>query len=852
MDEKSKNTYYFQGSHLVVLFCYTLFSVILIGESLLLGWEKWALILIAIAVSACWIIHIRQILSIAARIWVYASLMMATAYFYGIHATSTYDLALIISVIMIIFVSTGIPGLITLCQVTYYLTLPYDLFQLYKSGETIDSLFITRTMLHIAVVTVMSFIVRGFIRRWIGVINESDEEKAKLKDAADRLNDFLANISHEIRTPINAVMGLSSVCIEKVDDKEVKDDLSLIFESGKNVSDQISDILDYSEIDMESLTVNNSDYMISSVLNDLVSQISPKRLENIELVIDVEPSIPYILNSDEVKIRRILKHLIDNGIKYTPKGGVYVRITCEPRDYGINLLIEVTDTGIGMSPQEVERSYERFYQANSGRDRSNSGLGLGLSIVNGFVKALNGFMIIESAVGEGTTVRVSLPQTVTDSAGCMNVNPGKTPEIGSYLHFEKYDNPLVREAYNKMTINMTLGLKQTMQRADNLEAFKKLAGLSHFTHVILGREEYEEDPSYFDELSKTTLVAVVADASFTPSEGSDVRVMKKPFYCFPVVSFLNADINDEVKEEGRLYCPGAKALVVDDEPMNHMVAKSILSSYEMEVVAVSSGFEAVEFIQRDMVDIIFMDHMMPGMDGVETAKRIRAELGKQKKEVPIVALTANAVSSAKEMFIREGFDGFIAKPIEIPELERVLKRLLPKSVIQIAGNKDIAVEEAKKEAQKPEASKETEELFAETDPEKETVIDKATGLNYCQGDEELYYQILEEYAGDFEGRMSDLSSYLENGDFTNYEIIIHSVKSTSRMIGAGALADEAYELEKAAGAGDEEKILSLHDKTMKDYKKIAKEACEILGKKNDFDTDFESDGIFEFDPQGGE
>ncbi|MBP3879592.1 MAG: HAMP domain-containing histidine kinase, partial [Lachnospiraceae bacterium] len=458
MDRKNPERGYFNTSHFVILGCYTVFAVLLIAESLLLGWEIWALILIALSVALCWAIHIRQSLPDYTRIWIYASLMMMSSFFYGTHVTSTFDLGLLLTVLILIFVSTGIPGLITLCQCTYYLAMCYDLILMYLAGEKFDSLTVSRVLLHLVVITVICFLGRNMISQWNSIMDKSEEEKQEMAETTERLNDFLANISHEIRTPVNAVIGLSRVSAGKVQDEEVRKDLLSIMEAGQKIGDQIGDILDYSEVDMGSLAVNEEDYMITSLLHDVIAEITPLKRPDLELIIDVDPRIPATMRSDVTKLKKIFRHLIDNALKYTEEGGVYVHITPEEREYGINLLLEVTDTGIDMSPSELEMVFERFYQADSGKTRSANGLGLGLSIVNGFVRSLNGFLSIESEPQAGTTVRVSIPQKIIGSDYCMSIREPERLSLGAYLHFEKFTNPHVRDFYNATVKDLVLGL----------------------------------------------------------------------------------------------------------------------------------------------------------------------------------------------------------------------------------------------------------------------------------------------------------------------------------------------------------------------------------------------------------
>ena len=850
MEFKPQKKDYFESSHLTVLYCYTVLSALLILESFLLSWgEGWALILVAAGVLISWVLHIRQSLTVSHRIWIYACLMMATSFFYGTHPSSTYDFGLLIAALVLVFVSTGIPGLVTLCQCTYYLTIVYDIWQMYVMGEFFDSLMVSRTALHVVLITVICYIARWVIRNWIGIMDKSEEEKFALADTAQRLNDFLANISHEIRTPINAVIGLSGVVMEREKEEENKRDLQSIAQAGRRVGDQIGDILDYSEIDMDALAVNEEDYMPSSLLADIVADITLQRKITTELVIDVDPSIPSVMRTDVAKLKKIIRHLVDNGLKYTKEGGVYVHITAEEREYGINLLIEVTDTGIGMSEAELERVLERFYQADSGRTRSTSGLGLGLSIVNGFTRSLKGFMTIESQPGIGTTVRVSLPQKVVDPTGCMGLENRENLVLGAYLHFNKYPHPRVRDFYDAMVRDLAIGLKVEMQRADNLEMFKKLTLSSRFTHIFVAKEEYEEDREFMERLALQTQVAVIADDSLVVPPGSNVWVIRKPFYCFPVIAFLNAEPHERKAIQGRLYAGGVKCLIVDDEPMNHTVAKGILARYGIEVDAVSSGYEAIDYIREHSVDLIFMDHMMPGMDGVEAMKRVRIELGKAGKSLPIVALTANAVSTAKEMFLSEGFDAFLAKPIEISELERILRKVLPASRFsEIFDNAPAVDTKQPADVEKIEAEEEKP-----SDPMLDKLqglgIDVKSGLRYTQNDRGFYEQVLTQYGQDEVWKREKIEESLLAKDYENYGILVHAIKSTSKMIGAAGLSEKALQLETAAKAGDIDTIHSMHEEAMNEYRMICEGIRSALGIE---EADSKGEDIMEFAPEGGD
>ncbi|MBR3033164.1 MAG: response regulator [Clostridiales bacterium] len=849
-NKQNENNELFQSSHLMLLVTYTAFTVLFIGESFLMGWEKWVLLLIGAAVCLCWILHFRQEATPGVRIRIYAVLMMCTAFIYGIHPTSTYDMAVVMSALIVLFTMTGIKGLITLVQVTYYITMAYDLTAMAMNGEEFDGLLLSRTGLHIAMIFFIGWFAKTIIDKWTQVLSSTKDEVNQLTEATERLNDFLANVSHEIRTPVNAVIGLTSICIDKSGNREITGDLISVRDAGRKVAEQISDILDYSELDRKKAVANNEDYMLSSVLHDLVTDIRSAKPKEVELIIDVDPSIPAVMHSDVSKLKKILRALISNGLKYTRKGGVYVRITCETQSYGVNLCIEVTDTGIGMSEVELEKVYDNFYQADSGRSRMGGGLGLGLAIVSGFVSLLGGFMTIRSKKDVGTTVVVSLPQKVVDPTSCMSVNNPESLCLGAYLHFEKYSDPAVRDYYNSMVLNIVKGLGVQMHRVNNPEDLKLLHDSIHMTHLFVAEEEYGSNVELIEELAKDIIVVVVANDDFVLPADSMARIMEKPFYCFPVVSVLNMSINDKQTAGRKMFCRGVKALVVDDEPMNLVVGKSIFRSYGMEVTTVLSGPESIEICREKNFDIIFMDHMMSGMDGVEAMKRIRDDVAGKNGETPIVALTANAMSSAKQMFLSEGFDGFVSKPIETEELERVMRTVLPKTMVTMELVDTETLNKVDYEAMRKSSDDEDFVVDATTIKKllKPTGIDTRAGMKYCMEDFEFYKSLLLQFASESDEKIPLMGRYYESSDWKNYEILVHALKSTAKMIGAGDLSEEAKALEMAAKEEKEEFIAENHYALMTHYGKVAKVIKDVLGEK-------EEEEILEFDPmdeEGGE
>ena len=888
---------FYHMAHLVLLIGYTGFVGMFFVITFLLEWEKWPLILAAVAVITCWFIFIRSIFEEKQRTWVICIVMMCNFFIYGTHLTSTYDLVIVMSVIAFLLAMTGRPGTVTACQITYYITMTYDLICLSAQGNKLTMLLACRIAMHYIVMTIIASLARSMIKRWQFVLDESSHEIEELVDSSQRLNDFLANVSHELRTPVNAVIGLSNICLDKEESPELRSNMLEVRNAGRRMAEQIGDILDYSEMDSGNIVINPEDYMIGSLLNDLMVDLREIKPEKLELIIDVDPGVPAVLNTDVVKMKKIIKSLISNGFKYTQEGGVYLRITSEKKTYGVNLIIEVSDTGIGMNEEELEKVYERFYQSDSGRSRKSGGLGLGLGIVSGFVSLLGGFITINSKAGVGTTVRVSLPQTVIDESRCISLKNPKEVSVAAFLDINKY-LPGVREFYTAQAKTMLFRLGLELHTIESQKALKNLS--ENLTHLFIGQEEYLENKEYVEKLAKELYVVVVTEPGYRLPENTLLSSVEKPFYAFPIASILNSSKGKKRDIGSQMKLKNIKALVVDDEPMNLVVAKSIFKRYDMAVTTAMSGQESIDLCRKQTFDIIFMDHMMAGMDGVEAMKKIRSDVSGLNSLVPVIALTANAMSSAKQMFMAEGFDGFVSKPIELESLERAIKKVLPKEVIYYVNPED--EKEAKKAGAKKSASDEAiefgpsdgdalefgsagsdksgasggepmefspddsdvmefgpdgdddvMEFGAEDDdvmefgPSDESGSDSGAddfatqkkqmeglginvgaGVEYCMGDADFYIELLQQFVSEADEKVGKLRSFYDEKDFKNYEILIHAVKSNSKMIGIDDLSEDAKQLEKAAREGDIDYVDSNHSRVVADYESIAGELKRIL------------------------
>ena len=841
MKGESQFTDFQHTTRLALLIALTVLTVVLIVENLLMGWEGWMLPILVGTFAGSWIIMIQNRLAEDMQLRLFCTALMLETFYYGVHSETVFRIAPVAIVGVMLYTLTMNRRIVWCGIAAGYFTTFFRLWEEIAAGTSDlspENIFIT--IAHFSLLTFAGFVCLRFIRLWETLGGSFQEQMKLLSEEREKINDFLINVSHEIRTPVNAVIGLAKILEKRELPKELRSDVLTVYDAGIRISEELGDILDYTEIDMDKLTVAKEPYMLSSLINDLTSEIRQEHRENAELILDISPEIPSVLVGDRVKIKKILRHLIGNGLKFTQEGCVYVRLHALERPYGVNLCIQVSDTGTGIDEKTLEHISERFYKPNSGRTRSTGGLGLGLAIVSGFVRMMDGFWKITSSDTEGTTVSVSIPQEIADSVPCVSLRDRSTIRLLDYMDYRKISHPETREAYRQTLERVYRQLDQPVLRASSKEELEELLENGTVTHLLLDVSNYQENKELAGRFAKHGFVMVLADGRKEPEVQKGIHVLHKPFHTFLLENLFNEEpvLKEENDTETVTY-PKLRVLIVDDEPTNLLVAEGLLQDYGMQITTAQSGQEAVRLYEKIPFDLVFMDHMMPGMDGVEAARRLRSLEKEKGRELYLIALTANTISSARELFRREGFDGFVAKPIDVQELDRTLRQVLPQNAaaIQPADNGKDGSREGMSSASDTEKGSQPEEYRMDDGQEADPFfaflesleIDPKAGMRYCAQDRPLYEEVLSEYAIHGKGRISELESYFCDRDWDNYAIRIHAVKSTSKMIGAEKVSEMARILENAAKGKREEEIFGLQEPFMEAYRTLILKLSRELG-----------------------
>ena len=438
---------------------------------------------------------------------------------------------------------------------------------------------------------------------------------------------------------------------------------------------------------------------------------------------------------------------------------------------------------------------------------------MGLAISRALIAKMGGTITVRSQLGKGSIFRFVVPQKVLDETPIGRLVHGEELNIAAYFDMEQFDMITIRDEYTGLIERMIRQLQVRCHVCRNLAELKRRESIQPFTHVFISMEEYQEDGKYFDDLAKRTKVILVVDRENGKCvTNPDIIRLYEPLYILPVVTILNdgEDVEGGLREvrQGKFTAPEVHVLVVDDNRMNIRVIEGLLKEYQIKVTHAASGQEALKAIERMCYDFVFMDHMMPEMDGVETLHRIRDKAGNYYKRVPVIALTANAAPGNREMFLEEGFSDFVAKPIELSVLERVLRRNLPEEKLIYAEERGFAglVEQR---GSKHKICLETGEQDDVEQKLSAAGLDVEKGFLYCGG-REKYLSVLRAYREEGEENCRLLAKYYEQQDWANYTIKVHALKSTMRSIGALRLSEMAKALEEAGKSGRIDYIMAHH------------------------------------------
>ena len=497
-------------------------------------------------------------------------------------------------------------------------------------------------------------------------------------------SEFLTNISHEIRTPLNGILGFTRILLKDQSDQRKTDHLNTIEKSANGLLTIINDILDLSKIDAGKLVLENIDFNVREVLEDVLTINAPEaHKKSLELVSLIYSDVPQFLRGDPLRIKQVLTNLISNAIKFTPQGNITVRVIIEDEDINqASVKFEITDTGIGLNEKQQAKLFRSFSQADSSTTRQFGGTGLGLVISQHLVKAMKGDIGVQSSEGEGSTFSFS-------------VTLKKSRQQALPMQELKGQQVLLIESSSSTRLSMTHLLEQWHVRysdTDNSDILLQALLRKHrngdpANAVIIGlsrKELYQaKTAELFKQVNRYNLpiIALVNSAISEELEYAQTlgahQSLSKPLQSQKLFGSLCSSLGIQLSSENsnnqdRIRMPAPTILAVDDNEANLKLVTVLLEDMGINVITADSGPQALIELGQHDIDMIFMDIQMPGMNGLETTQLIRIK--RSSKELPIIALTAHAIADEKDKILQVGMNDYQTKPINNDQLMQCIER----------------------------------------------------------------------------------------------------------------------------------------------------------------------------------
>ncbi|MBQ7588547.1 MAG: response regulator [Lachnospiraceae bacterium] len=626
---------------------------------------------------------------------------------------------------------------------------------------------------------------------------------------------FLANMTHEIRNPMNAIVGMNELILKEELTPGAREQAQVIKEASSQLLRIVNNILIYSKLDSNKWEAVPVKYSFKELMREVIDNVSRgMQEEGAEFYVFVDRNIPSYLFGDSQGVKQVFMYLLYNSIQQTIRRSMSLEVKAEKvvDEHMLRFKCRIAETGSGMPEADVDSLLGAFNKYDSRRNATLKGLGLEISICNELLSMMDGFLKIESVVDVGTAIIFEFSNYIIDDTPMLAVDESMERHVLVYLHDKDEDIVWKR---------LMEDIKISPVYAAGPVAFKNEIADHRYTHIFIWQKDYEPLKDILRQTMCEEITYIITDFSHVYRDFGDCRIMRKPISCLNIIDVLNgkwsADDYMRTRTSERYIFPDARILVVDDSLVNLKVLGSVLENFGIEAKSASSGKECLEILKNEEFDLILLDHLMPEMDGIEALRRIKQIPGKNSK-IPVLCVTAELGRDVGERLMEEGFDDYIAKPVKDYHLARLLKKYLPDDLA-------IVIENAVPEKEDTSAKAENTVKEEEGDP---LSIDTVKGIENVGGDEDVYYIVLSTYYHEGLEKWKAVPEEFLADDIPLFTTNVHALKSSSASIGAYVISEKFKKLEFAGKENNRTYIEANLDECLENFRVLLERVKDML------------------------